>query len=154
MAQNRKQTETGGLASTLKLKLGAKVMLTVNIDISDKLINGQIGIVKNISFINGRESKFFVKFFDEEAGLKKMSSDRYAIRFKYVPIEKSEADIHVNKKNLSSPAIKRTQFPLMLSWAVTVHKVQGMGVPEAVISFESNFLMVYISQETIKNKLW
>ena len=37
---------------------------------------------------------------------------------------------------MSSPAIKRTQFPLMLSWAVAVHKVQGMGVPETVISFD------------------
>ena len=46
LAINRKQTDTGGLATKLTLKLGAKVMLTVNIDISDKLINGQIGIVK------------------------------------------------------------------------------------------------------------
>ena len=43
LAQNRKQTETGGLANKLTLKMGAKVMLTVNIDISDKLINGQMG---------------------------------------------------------------------------------------------------------------
>ena len=51
----------------------------------------------------------------KEAGLKKMSSDTYAIRVKCVPIEQVEADIHINKNNLSSPAIKRTQFPLMLS---------------------------------------
>ena len=115
LAQNRKQTETGGLANKLTLKMGAKVMLTVNIDISDKLINGQMGLVKNISIKNGRQSKIYVKFFDEEAGLKKMSSDTYAIRVKCVPIKQVEADIHINKNNLSSPAIKRTQFPLMLS---------------------------------------
>ena len=39
-AQNLEQSETGGLALNLTLKLSAKVMLTVNIDISDKLING------------------------------------------------------------------------------------------------------------------
>ena len=59
-AQNRKQSETGGLALNLTLKLGAKVMLTVNIDISDKLINGQIGIVKNITFRNGKLSKIYM----------------------------------------------------------------------------------------------
>ena len=60
-ARNRKQNESGGLALKLLLKLGAKVMLTVNIDIADKLINGQIGIVKNISFKNGKASKIYVK---------------------------------------------------------------------------------------------
>ena len=34
-AQNQKQTNTGGLTKLLKLKIGAKVMLTVNIDIQD-----------------------------------------------------------------------------------------------------------------------
>ena len=62
LAQNRKQTETGGLATKLIIKLGAKVMLTVNIDIADKLINGQIGTVKN-TFKNNRVSKIYVKFF-------------------------------------------------------------------------------------------
>ena len=37
-AQNQRQTNTGGLAKLLKLKIGAKVMLTVNIDIQDCLI--------------------------------------------------------------------------------------------------------------------
>ena len=135
-AQNRKQTESGGLALELTLKIGAKVMITVNIDISEKLINGQIGIVKSISYKNGCASKIYVRLFDQEAGLKKMATDYYAMQHKYVPIEQPEANIHVNKNNISSPEIKRTQFPLMLSWAVTVHKVQDMGVPEAVISFD------------------
>lgn len=34
-AQNQKQTNTGGLAKLLQLKIGAKGMLTVNIDIQD-----------------------------------------------------------------------------------------------------------------------
>ena len=37
--ENRKQAETGGLAKSLQLKIGAKVMLRVNIDIQDRLIN-------------------------------------------------------------------------------------------------------------------
>ena len=39
-AQNQKLINTGGLAKTLELKIGSKVMLTVNIDIEDHLING------------------------------------------------------------------------------------------------------------------
>ena len=40
-AQNRKPSDTGGLVKCLKLKLEAKVMLTVNLDVQDRLINGQ-----------------------------------------------------------------------------------------------------------------
>ena len=47
-AQNQKQTNAGGLAKLLKLKIGAKVMLAVNIDIQDRLINGQTGIIRHI----------------------------------------------------------------------------------------------------------
>ena len=36
----------------------------------------------------------------------------------------------------SSAVIKRTQFSLMLTWAYTVHKVQGIGLPQIVVSFQ------------------
>ena len=135
-ARNRKHTETGGLPCMIQLKIGAKVMLTKNIDIADKLINGQIGIVKNVVVKNGQISKLYIKFQDIEAGLKCIESDPYARHHNVVPIERAETDIHVNKKNLSSPAIKRTQFPLVLSWATSIHKVQSLSVTEAVISFD------------------
>ena len=41
-AQNQKLANTGCLAKTLELKIGSKVILTVNIDIEDHLINSQI----------------------------------------------------------------------------------------------------------------
>ena len=46
-AQNRKQSETGGLASLLELKVNFRVMLTANINIEDRLINKQMGTVKH-----------------------------------------------------------------------------------------------------------
>ena len=52
-AQSQKQTKTGNLTKFLKLKIGAKVMLTVNIDMLDHLINGQTGIIWHIEFAQG-----------------------------------------------------------------------------------------------------
>ena len=72
-AQNQKPTNTGGLA---KLKIGAKVMLTVNVDIQDCLINGKTGNVKYIEFVQGSIHKVYVKFSDEQAGLRATRSSK------------------------------------------------------------------------------
>ena len=47
-AQNRKQSKTGGLKSSLEIKVNARVKLTTNINIIDQLINGQMGTMKHI----------------------------------------------------------------------------------------------------------
>ena len=62
------QSKTGGLAHTLIIKLGAKIMLTSNIDTKDKLINGQIGTVVHIEKRYGIVKTVFAKFDQEGVG--------------------------------------------------------------------------------------
>ena len=66
-------------------------------------------------------------------GLKKKQSQlgRY---YDAVPIERVTLDIKTNAKKDIAPAIKRTQFPLTLSWGRTVHKVQGLSLDQFVLS--------------------
>ena len=136
-ARNRKHTETGGLPLTLQLKLEARVMLAVNIDISYKLINGQMGTVKYFKYDkNNTISKIYVKFDDENAGKNMTASDRLAKENNWVPIVRTDTLIKIKQHNFNSPAIRRTQFPLTLAWACTVHKVQGLSLEKAVISFQ------------------
>ena len=45
-----KQTNTGGLAKLVQLKIGSKRMLTVNLEIQCRLINGQAGNIRRIEF--------------------------------------------------------------------------------------------------------
>ena len=52
-----------------------------------------------------------------------------------VPIEKCEAQIPIKKRS-ASPSIKRTQFPLILAWASTVLKIQGLSLEQGVIDFD------------------
>ena len=134
---NRSQMETGGLARLLELKVDARVMLTSNIDVGDKLSNGQIGTVFHIYVDRSkRVSKIYVKFDDESAGLKLRSRDNFARLHNCVPVERVETKIKIRTTKSSSPEIKRTQFPLMLAWACTVDKVQGKQFKECVISFD------------------
>ena len=56
------QSSTGGLAYFLHLKKGARVMLTVNFDLSNHLVNGQLDTVDNIVFTQSGISKIYLKF--------------------------------------------------------------------------------------------
>ena len=135
-ALSRSQSSTGGLAAILHVKQGSRVMITSNIDVSDRLSNGQIGTVTQIHLNGNVVSCIYVKMDDEKAGLNLMRTDPVALHLQSVPIKKIEADIRIHQNRASSPVIKRMQFPLMLAWACTVHKVQGKQFKEAVISFE------------------
>ena len=56
------------------MKIGTKVTLTVNLDMQDRLINGQTGNIKHIKFVQGSVWKVYIKFSDEQVGLKAMRS--------------------------------------------------------------------------------
>ena len=99
-AQNRKQTDIGGLAKSLELKVGAKVMITVNIDIKDRLINGQVGEVFGFKIVDNVINNVYIKFQDPEIGRKTMKSNEFTRANCVVPIEKCEADI-TNTKGFS-----------------------------------------------------
>ena len=59
----------------MELKIGARVRLINNIDISDRLINGQIGVVKYTKSVAGKLTKIYVSFDDNPAELSAMSLD-------------------------------------------------------------------------------
>ena len=55
------QSETDGLAGILKIKIKARVMLTVNIDLQDRLVNGQLETVMHITGNSQGISKIYLK---------------------------------------------------------------------------------------------
>ena len=104
--KNAKFRITGSLAYSLELKIGAKFRLTCNIDVEDRLINGQINTVCN--FMSN-------------------SSNRP------VPIEQSQSTFTLKKKSKSSVAVTREHFPLTLSYACIVHRVKEISLSKAAV---------------------
>ena len=134
---NRSQSQTVGLAKLFRLKKSSRVVLTSNVSIEDRLVNGQLStIVDTKQDSLGIISKIYEKFDDENAGLTKMGSNRYASENNIVPIVRIEPKFSVSLN--SGPTSYQTQFPLMLAFACTVHKVQGLTLPCIVVSFNLN----------------
>lgn len=138
----RGRSETGGLDFEIHIKEGARVMLTTNIDIADRLINGQIGSVAKIivNQDNQKPTVIFVKFDDHNAGNISIQKcgNLFARQNRAVPIQPVVTKIKVRPGKPSSPEIQRIQFPITLAWACTVHKVQGLTLDKVVISFNLN----------------
>ena len=121
----------------LKVKVNARVMIITNIDLLDRLLNGHIGTVKYISINQNEVNAKYVAFDGvSEVQIRKNGNDLMAKTNKCVPIKREETSIYINKYKTASSAINRTQFPLMLSWACRVHKVQGLSLNSAVISYD------------------
>jgi len=102
----------------LELKIGAQVMLTVN-QFEKKLVNGSQGIIIN---------------FKEEEGKKypivKFSSG------KIVVIKPFEHKLLEYRNNQEIILASRCQIPLILCWAITIHKSQGQTIERLKIDCE------------------
>lgn len=99
----------------LLMKPGAQVLLIQNLDVPRGLCNGTAGIIRGLA-----DNKPVVEF--PSAGVT-------------VVIEKNEWTIKDGDTSLAS----RKQFPLILGWAITFHKSQGMTLDSADIGMEDLF---------------
>jgi len=111
----------------LILKKGAAVMFTRN-DPKKKYVNGTLGVICNF-----------------KNGLPLVQTKNGTI------IEVERTDWRIEERGLTIAEIK--QFPLRLSWAVTIHKSQGMTLESAFIDLTNAFEygMGYVALSRIKS---
>ena len=121
---------TAGLEANLHLAVGARVMLRRNIDTENGLVNGAIGTVQKISII-----AVTVKFdhIDKPYEVEKVKSRFMVLRNFYV---------------------YRKQFPLILAYAVTIHKCQGLSLDCAVVDLSEKVFsagMAYVALSRVRS---
>jgi len=108
-------TQTAGLENVIAIKIGCKVMLRCNIDVSRGLVNGAIGTIqsiqRSIDQVNRVES-IGIKFQNNE----QQSLQRVSTKFEI----------------FSNAYVIRLQFPIIAASAITIHKSQGLTLNHVV----------------------
>ena len=129
------KANTGGLVGVLRLAVGAKVILGINIDVSDGLVNGSLGTVSGIITTGSQVTTILVKFNSDRVGVAAIQKSH--CRQDYpdsVSITRHEAMFRIGRDKTVEAS--RAQFPLVLSWATTIHKVQGLTLDQIVVDMK------------------
>ena len=137
----------------LRVKVGAKVMLTYNVDTSDGLTNGARGVLVGVKLdTRNNISQLVIKFDRESVGREKRRKCPET-QSKYpggTPIEKINFSFSISKSKKSViNTASVIQFPIKLSFACTAHKIQGSTIPKpqkVIINVSDTFAaaMVYV----------
>lgn len=125
------------IPKSIDIAVNAKVMLLRNIDVTDGLVNGAIGHVTSI--LPSRNTAklptaIAVKFDDQKVGKKTMNNSKYKSS-----IPAGSVAIEPIQVKLDGTNITRTQYPLSLAWASTIHKTQGKTLKHIVVSLKTIF---------------
>lgn len=127
--------KTQGLPLEIQFKLTMRYMMTVNSDTSDGLVNGAIGILRQISYGTTTEGqriplKIWMEYLND-TGKKRRETCRQKVD-QLVPIIPEIRSIHSwPGKNLE---VVRTQFNVVPAEAISIHKSQGSTFTAVVLS--------------------
>ena len=145
LSEDMNYTNTGNLAKSLILKVGAPIILTVNHTKAkyreDGIVNSARGYVDSFEMEPKAENEvkaIWVVFQNKAIG-KKLREDSYELTCSHTPNDPNSVPIEVFKVRFTLKSgdvnYQRTQFPAVLAYAVTAHKSQGDTLEEILIDF-------------------
>ena len=120
---------TAGLEAKLCLAVGARVMLHRNLDTKAGLVNGAIGTVLSIA------------------------SNHVSVQFDHVSTPYDVERVKSKFMVMKNFYVYRKQFPLILAYAVTIHKCQGLSLDCAIVDLSDQVFsegMAYVALSRVR----
>ena len=119
----------------MNIKTGARVMITLNVNTSDSIVNGSLGVVEDVITDKDENARsIIVQFDNSKSGVKQREkyghiADKYKQK-NGTPIFKSKIRYHLSGSRKRAHATTATvfQFPIRLAFAITGHKMQGQTI--------------------------
>ena len=127
---NHDCNNTAGLEAVLTLAVGARVMLRRNVDVKSGLVNDAIGTVVAIS------------------------PTRIAVKFDHLTDTRDIEQVRGKFIVMKNYCAYLTQFPLILAYAVTIHKCQSLSLDCAIIDLTDKVFadgMAYVALFRLKS---
>jgi len=120
----------------LSIKIGAQVMMLKNTFVSQGIINGSVGIVREFS---SKKSYPVVEF--SNGSLITIAPEEWCIE----KFNENTGQVEVEAK--------MAQIPLILAWAITVHKSQGMTLDKIKCDLSGAFAegQIYVALSRVKD---
>ena len=113
---------TANLPAMLKIGVGARVLLTDNFDVADRLMNGAMGTVLYLDVKRDDPliGRIFVKFDDPKAGNTRKDGRLWGELKHCVAITAKTKSFPYHYRN-KTVIVERKQYPLVLACAITIH---------------------------------
>ena len=154
--------DCGGLTHILHLGVGSRVMLRRNIAIGDGLVNGAAGTVVSFEWAGDRDAPLTVGelpsavmvLFDNTRVGRIQNGQQHQAAGAHLPVRIEPKFSRFDGVGGSGKRqLQRKQMPLMLCWAATVHKVQGLTMDRAVIDLAGIFSagMAYVALSRVRS---
>ena len=132
MIQKDGRIENRLVLDILKIKIGARCILTVNLNTVDDLVNGASGTILALKYKGNDLDCIIIKFDNPKCG--QMHRERYSVISEMyksdngTPIFRHEYEIQLSSrkgKNLGMGSVAKVhQFPLFINYGSTAHKIQ------------------------------
>merc|ERR1712240_563091 len=130
--KNLNEKKTKGLLTMLQIKIGCPIKITININKKDSLVNGTFGYVCDVD----QDQDIIWCIFSNKVGevTRRNFWKSHDIYKNAIPIVRHKEQLKLTYEG-KQYTFKRSQFPLVLGYAITCHASQGITKERVIIDY-------------------